>query len=178
MLRFLSNTWEVSYFCLAHNDPITAPTELNNWELVSRHPRNNDSETKISFQVLINITPINDGGIINDSGIIIKCRKENELVIEVPSVHDKSESSVLNLALSLMVSFILGNRGQKSLFRIAPPFDWKWAHTKTLKSLRTAIQDTLLRLLLTYFLTVKGVNHSWCCALVKMNTTLVKLCVI
>ncbi len=89
------------------------------------HPRNNDSETKISFQVLINITPINDGGIINDSGIIIKCRKENELVIEVPSVHDKSESSVVNLALSLMVSFILGNRGQKSLFRIAPPFDWK-----------------------------------------------------
>jgi len=89
------------------------------------HPRNNDTEIKISFQVLINITPINDGGIINDSGIIIRCRKENELVIEVPSVHDKSESSVVNLALSLMVSFILGNRGQKSLFRIAPPFDWK-----------------------------------------------------
>jgi hypothetical protein len=36
------------------------------------HPRNNDSEIKISFQVLINITPINDGGVINDSGIIIK----------------------------------------------------------------------------------------------------------
>jgi hypothetical protein len=71
------------------------------------HPRNNDSETKISFQVLINITPINDGGIINDSGIIIKFRKENELVIEVPSVHDKPESSVVNLALSLMVSFVL-----------------------------------------------------------------------
>ena len=71
------------------------------------HPRNNDSEIKISFQVLINITPINDGGIINDSGIIIKCRKENELVIEVPSVHDKPESSVVNLALSLMVSFVL-----------------------------------------------------------------------
>ena len=35
MLRSLSNTWEVSYFCLAHNNPITAPTELNNWELVS-----------------------------------------------------------------------------------------------------------------------------------------------
>ena len=89
------------------------------------HPRNNDSEINISFQVLINITPINDGGIINDSGIIIKCRKENELVIEVPSVHDKSKSSVVNLALSLMVSFIRGNRGQKSLFRIAPPFDRK-----------------------------------------------------
>ena len=52
---------------------------------VSIHPRNIYSETKISFQVLINITPINDGGIINDSGIIIKYRKENELVIEVPS---------------------------------------------------------------------------------------------
>ena len=89
------------------------------------NPRNNDSEIKISFQVLINITPINDGGIINDSGIIIKCRKENELVIEVPSVHGKSESSMVNSALSLMVSFILENRGQKSLFRIAPPFDWK-----------------------------------------------------
>ena len=69
------------------------------------HPRNTDSETKISFQVLINITPINDGGIINDSGIIIKCRKENEF--EVPSVHGKSESSMVNLALSLMVSFVL-----------------------------------------------------------------------
>ncbi len=72
------------------------------------HPRNNDSETKISFQVLIHITPINDGGIINDIGIIIKCRKENELVIEVPSVHGKSESSLGNLALSFMVfSFAL-----------------------------------------------------------------------
>ena len=34
-------------------------------------------------------------------------RKENELVIEVPSVHGKSESSMGNLALSLMVSFVL-----------------------------------------------------------------------
>ena len=40
------------------------------------HPGNNDSETYISFQVLVNITPINDGGIINDSGIIINVEKK------------------------------------------------------------------------------------------------------
>ncbi len=64
------------------------------------HPRNNDSEIKISFQVLLNITPINDGGIINDSGIIIKCRKENEFVIEVPSCSRVSKESSVVLALA------------------------------------------------------------------------------
>ena len=70
--------------------------------------------------------PLGAGNAIVESVIIIKCGREDELVSEIPSCSFRKNSSCSgtfgNWPLGLLCSRY---RRQTSLFRVAPPFDWK-----------------------------------------------------